>query len=76
MKPSLVQLHLDSLPTDELPDTIWTRDTQGDYDTILEWHRIGGGWRTTYPDGSHSYAHSTRELRIYRPWLVTDPRTV
>jgi hypothetical protein len=60
--------------TDGLPHRIWTRDEQGDPAEILEWVRVGGGWRCVYPDGSDSHAHSTRALRIYRPWFTTDPR--
>ena len=51
--------------TDDLPDRVWTYEEMGDRSAVLRWDRIGGGWRTTWPDGSRSHAHSTRELRRY-----------
>jgi hypothetical protein len=51
--------------TDGLPDRVWTYEEMGDRSAVLVWDRIGGGWRTTWADGSRSHAHSTRELRRY-----------
>lgn len=65
MRPELVQLTLDSRPTDNLPHTVWTYGEMGDVSEALRWDRTGGGWRTTFTDGSRSHAHATRELRRY-----------
>ena len=73
VKPEFVYLAIPDLAHD-LPNRVWTYDQQGDPSDVLEWNRVGGGWRTTYPDGSVSAAHSTRDLRIYRPILTADPR--
>lgn len=65
MKPELVQLTLDARPTDTLPNVVWTWEEMGDVSAVLRWERIGGGWRTTYADGTHSGALSTREILRY-----------
>ena len=53
------------LIADGLPNRVWTYEEMGDTSAVLEWERTGGGWRATFPDGSRSWAHSTRELRRY-----------
>ena len=56
---------------DGLPDRVWTYEEMGDRSAVLQWDRVGGGWRTTWQDGTRSHAHSTRELRRYgRPSTV------
>ena len=50
---------------DGLPNTVWTYEEMGDRSAVLQWDRIGGGWRTTYASGEQSGAMSTRELRRY-----------
>ena len=44
---------------------MWTYEEMGDRSAVLQWDRTGGGWRTTYPDGTPSGAHSTSALRRY-----------
>jgi hypothetical protein len=75
MKPELVQLHLDSRPTDDLPNRVWTYEEMGDRSAVLEWTRTGGGRRTTFPNGERSWAMSTRTIRSAYSTPSTTPLT-